>query len=128
VSEFESWLQSRGVPTPTYVYVFYFDELALYVGISVNLRNRLYDHYRDARAFAMEATRIEVEEHPTEESARLREKELIEELVPVYNIAGQENVAAVVSYLRAKYATDGCAGLEAGVQELKAEAAVWSDY
>jgi len=76
----------------------------------------------------MEATRIEVEEHPTEESARLREKELIEELLPAYNIVHNSQVAAIVGFLEARFKREGCAGVEAGVQELRAEAAVWSDY
>ncbi len=128
MSAFESWLQSRGVPTPTYVYVFHADALTLYVGISVNLRNRLYDHYRDARAFAMEATHIEVEEHPSEHAARLREKELIENLTPVYNIVHNSQVAAIVQFLERRFEREGCAGVEAGVKELRAEAAVWADY
>lgn len=128
MSEFESWLQSRGVPTPTYLYVFYADTLALYVGISVNPRNRLYDHYRDGRPFTLEATRIEVEEHPTEDAARLREKELIKELLPVYNLVHNSQVAAIVQFLERRFEREGCAGVEAGVQELKAEAAVWADY
>lgn len=117
-TEFDDWLNSVGIATPVYVYIMYtaYDEL-LYVGISNNLRNRLSSHYRDKK-WISEVARIDVEEHPDEAAARDRERFLIEERGPVYNIVYQdEGIKNVLNYFSRKM-EEKCPGATATVKGL----------
>ncbi len=80
------------LPEAPGVYCFYgLNPLPLYVGKSINLRERVAAHFssdyrsaNDARLSA-EITRIEVEETAGELGALLRESQLIKTLLPAYN-------------------------------------------
>jgi DNA polymerase-3 subunit epsilon len=81
-----------GIPEAPGVYRFYgLNPLPLYVGKSVNLRERVGAHfssdYRSANDLRLSAeiTRIEVEETAGELGALLRESQLIKDLLPAYN-------------------------------------------
>ena len=74
------------------VYRFYgLNPLPLYIGKSINLRERIAAHfssdYRSANDLRLSAeiTRIEIEETAGELGALLRESHLIKTLLPVYN-------------------------------------------
>jgi DNA polymerase-3 subunit epsilon len=81
-----------GIPESPGVYRFYgLNALPLYIGKSVNLRERVSAHFssdyrsaNDARLFA-ELTRIEFEETAGELGALLREARLIKTMLPAYN-------------------------------------------
>jgi DNA polymerase-3 subunit epsilon len=80
------------IPEAPGVYRFYgLNPLPLYVGKSVNLRQRIGSHfssdYRGANdvRLSAEITRIEIEETAGELGALLRESQLIKSLLPVYN-------------------------------------------
>jgi DNA polymerase-3 subunit epsilon len=80
------------IPETPGVYRFYgLNPLPLYIGKSVNLRERIASHFssdylsaNDLRLSA-EITRIEIEETAGELGALLRESQLIKTLLPVYN-------------------------------------------
>jgi len=80
------------IPEAPGVYRFYgLNPLPLYIGKSVNLRERIASHFssdylsaNDLRLSA-EITRIEIEETAGELGALLRESQLIKTLLPVYN-------------------------------------------
>ncbi len=81
-----------GIPEAPGVYRFYgLNPLPLYIGKSVNLRERVGSHfssdYRSANDLRLSAeiTRIEIEETAGELGALLRESQLIKALLPVYN-------------------------------------------
>ncbi len=81
-----------GIPEGPGVYRFYgLNPLPLYVGKSVNLRERIASHfssdYRSANDLRLSAeiTRIDFEETAGELGALLRESQLIKALFPVYN-------------------------------------------
>lgn len=81
-----------GIPEAPGIYRFYgLNPLPLYIGKSVNLRERVGSHfssdYRSANDLRLSAeiTRIEIEETAGELGALLRESQLIKALLPVYN-------------------------------------------
>jgi DNA polymerase-3 subunit epsilon len=81
-----------GIPEAPGVYRFYgLNSLPLYIGKSVDLRQRIGSHfssdYRSAsdQRLSAEITRIEIEETAGELGALLRESQLIRELLPAYN-------------------------------------------
>ncbi len=81
-----------GIPEAPGVYRFYgLNPLPLYIGKSVDLRQRIGSHfssdYRSAndQRLSAEITRIEFEETAGELGALLREAQLIKTLLPVYN-------------------------------------------
>lgn len=107
-SEFDVWLLDRGLVLPYYVYRHYAaDNTLLYAGITNNLRNRLYDHYRQ-KAWIDQVSLIKYETVPDEATARKRETEIITTEFPVYNISQNEGVAGVVGYLQRMYDEKGC--------------------
>jgi DNA polymerase-3 subunit epsilon len=80
------------IPEAPGVYRFYgLNSLPLYVGKSINLRERIGSHfssdYRSANDLRLSAeiTRIEFEETAGELSALLRESQLVKSLLPAYN-------------------------------------------
>ena len=81
-----------GIPEAPGVYRFYgLNPLPLYIGKSINLRERVAAHfsadYRSANDLRLssEITRIEVEETAGELGALLRESQLVKALLPAYN-------------------------------------------
>src|SRR5262252_5496814 len=81
-----------GIPEAPGVYRFYgLNALPLYVGKSINLRERIAAHfssdYRSANDLRLSAeiTRIEFEETAGELGALLRESQLVKTLLPAYN-------------------------------------------
>ena len=81
-----------GIPEAPGVYLFYgLNALPLYIGKSINLRERVASHfsadYRSANDLRLSAeiTRIEVEETAGELGALLRESRLVKTLLPAYN-------------------------------------------
>jgi DNA polymerase III subunit epsilon len=81
-----------GIPEAPGVYRFYgLNALPLYVGKSINLRERIGSHfscdYRSANdlRISSEITRIEYEETAGELGALLRESQLVKALLPAYN-------------------------------------------
>ena len=81
-----------GIPEAPGVYRFYgLNSLPLYIGKSVDLRQRIGSHfssdYRSAndQRLSAEITRIEIEETAGELGALLRESQLIKELLPAYD-------------------------------------------
>jgi len=82
----------EGLPEGPGVYRFYgVNDLPLYIGKSVNLRDRVRSHfssdYRSANdvRISSEIRRIEVEETAGELGALLREAKLVKELLPLHN-------------------------------------------
>jgi DNA polymerase-3 subunit epsilon len=82
----------EGIPEAPGVYRFYgLNPLPLYVGKSINLRERIGSHfsadYRSANDLRLSAeiTRIEFEETAGELGALLRESQLVKTLLPAYN-------------------------------------------
>lgn len=80
------------IPEAPGVYRFYgLNTLPLYIGKSINLRERIGSHfssdYRGANDLRLSAeiTRIEIEETAGELGALLRESQLVKELIPAYN-------------------------------------------
>ena len=80
------------IPEAPGVYRFYgLNALPLYIGKSINLRERVASHFSsDYRSpngvrLAAEITRIDFEETAGELGALLREAQLIKELLPIYN-------------------------------------------
>lgn len=106
-TEYDAWLQSVGIPLFQYVYFMYSQNgYLLYVGITNNLRNRLYDHWK-TKPWIGEVHRIEVETYKTREEAKSRETEVILGQGPVYNIAENQRLANVVGYfINEKCGTD----------------------
>ena len=85
-------MRSRSIPEAPGVYCFYgLNPLPLYIGKSINLRERVAAHfssdYRSANDLRLSAeiTRIEIEETAGELGALLRESQLIKTLLPAYN-------------------------------------------
>jgi DNA polymerase-3 subunit epsilon len=81
-----------GIPEAPGVYLFYgLNALPLYVGKSINLRERIASHfssdYRSANDLRLssEITRIKLEETAGELGALLRESQLVKSLLPAYN-------------------------------------------
>jgi len=92
------------IPEAPGVYRFYgLNPLPLYVGKSINLRERIGSHfssdYRGANDLRLSAeiTRIEIEETAGELGALLRESQLIKELFPAYNQRLRRNEALALS-------------------------------
>ncbi|MGZ5042934.1 MAG: GIY-YIG nuclease family protein, partial [Usitatibacter sp.] len=82
----------EGLPEGPGVYRFYgVNDLPLYIGKSVNLRDRIRSHfsgdYRSANDIRLsgEIQRIEVDETAGELGALLREARLVKELLPLHN-------------------------------------------
>jgi DNA polymerase-3 subunit epsilon len=82
----------EGLPEGAGVYRFYgVNDLPIYIGKSVNLRDRIRSHfssdYRSANdvRLSSEIRRIEVEETAGELGALLREARLVKELLPLHN-------------------------------------------
>jgi DNA polymerase-3 subunit epsilon len=82
----------EGLPEGPGVYLFYgVNDLPLYIGKSVNLRDRVRSHfssdYRNANdtRISGEIQRIQVEESAGELGALLREARLVKELLPLHN-------------------------------------------
>ncbi|MGH8800595.1 MAG: exonuclease domain-containing protein, partial [Casimicrobiaceae bacterium] len=82
----------EAIPEAPGVYRFYgLNALPLYVGKSVNLRERIASHfssdYRSANDLRLSAeiTRIEIEETAGELGALLRESQLVKSMLPAYN-------------------------------------------
>ena len=82
----------EGIPEAPGVYRFYgLNPLPLYVGKSINLRERIASHfsadYRSSNDLRLSAeiTRIEFEETAGELGALLRESQLVKTLLPIYN-------------------------------------------
>ncbi len=79
------------LPVETGVYLFYRDDSLLYVGKSVNLRQRVHSHFSAAKRggkearFVYAANRLEHEVCPSELSALLLESALIKAFNPLYN-------------------------------------------
>lgn len=82
----------KKLPASPGVYYFYDDKgLLLYVGKSVNIRNRVMSHfssdYRNPKDLKMSAkiAHIDYESTPTDFGAQLRESQQIKQLSPIYN-------------------------------------------
>lgn len=67
------------------------NELLLYIGSSVNVRQRLPQHGRERWFQVIEA--VTCERHPTIKAARAAEWAAIRSEVPMCNVAGQDRIA-----------------------------------
>lgn len=85
------WSRVYGeVETHTTYYMWNEDDVLLYVGVAVRLRDRMKQHYKE-KSWIQEVAHITTNDHSTRGAALKEEATAIRELEPTYNVAGSSS-------------------------------------